>query len=211
MGKRSEFPRLPRDAYDTPAAAAAPLLPHLAPRTRFVEPCAGNGCLIEHLEAAGHVCVGRYDLPDDARAASYAEAKDGAIFVTNPPWSRPTLHQIIINLSNQSCTWLLIDADWPHTLQSIPFMPRLRAIVSIGRVRWIPDSPYDGKDNCAWLLFDRVPLGGQTAIHFIGRVEKEAAGSSGWRIADVSARRPGRAAYRLPTGQTWSVRGQEGE
>jgi hypothetical protein len=43
MGKRSEFKRLVRDAYDTPAEAVAPLLPWLRPDARFIEPCAGAG------------------------------------------------------------------------------------------------------------------------------------------------------------------------
>ena len=29
-----------------------------SPRTRFVEPCAGDGVLVGHLTAAGHICVG---------------------------------------------------------------------------------------------------------------------------------------------------------
>ena len=168
MGKRSNFKRLARDAYDTPAEAVAPLLKRLAPRTRFIEPCAGNGRLIEHLVRAGHVLVGQYDLPDDARAKRYG-VEDGVVFVTNSPWSRSILHPIIVNLSDQAPAWLLIDADWVHTLQSIPYQPRLRTIVSIGRVRWIPDSPYDGKDNCAWHLFDRPRPGARGTIYFIGR------------------------------------------
>jgi hypothetical protein len=41
MGKRSNFRRLERDAYNTPAEAVMPLLDHLKPRTKFIEPCAG--------------------------------------------------------------------------------------------------------------------------------------------------------------------------
>ena len=95
---------------------------------------------------------------------------DGVVFVTNPPWSRPVLHPIINNLSDQAPTWLLIDADWVHTKQAIPYLPRLQKIVSIGRVKWIPDSPFAGKDNCCWHLFDRSRLGAP-AIHFIGRTD----------------------------------------
>jgi hypothetical protein len=36
-------------------------------------------------------------------------------FVTDPPWSRPVLHEIIVNLSNQAPAWLLLDGDWGHT------------------------------------------------------------------------------------------------
>jgi hypothetical protein len=81
MGKRSSFERRPQDQYDTPAEAVAPLLPHLYPRTPFVEPCAGNGKLIEHLIRAGHVRVSAFDLPDDARSKRYG-APPGAAFIT---------------------------------------------------------------------------------------------------------------------------------
>jgi hypothetical protein len=121
-----------------------------------------------------HACVGRYDLPNDACTRLYSR-EDGVIFVTNPPWRRDLLHAIVVNLSSQAPTWLLVDADWLHTQQSAPFMPRLRANVSVGRVRWIQDSPYTGKDNCAWLLFGRAPLNEQVLTRFIGRIEKEAA------------------------------------
>ena len=51
-------------------------------------------------------------------------------------------------------TWLLFDADWIHTKQSIEYLPLLKKIVSIGRVQWIVDSKSTGKDNCCWYLFD---------------------------------------------------------
>ena len=38
MGKRSSFERIERDFYPTPVEAVRPLLSHLAPGTRFVEP-----------------------------------------------------------------------------------------------------------------------------------------------------------------------------
>jgi hypothetical protein len=173
MGKRSEFPRLPQDAYQTPWAAVVPLLDHLALGTRYIEPCVGERTLIEHLQRAGHICVGEYDLPDDARIKRYDEAEPGVIFLTNPPWSRPALHDIIINLSDQLPTWLLIDADWSHTRQSAAFMSRLKTIISVGRCRWIPDSPFTGKDNCAWHLFVRAQPDAFVATHFYGRAASD--------------------------------------
>jgi hypothetical protein len=170
MGKRSDFERIPRDNYTTPAAAVAPLLRQLAPRTRFIEPCAGAGKLVEHLTGAGHVLVTAHDLPVDARTVRY-DIPAGAVIVTNPPWSRPVLHEILVNLSDQAPAWLLIDADWVHTRQAIPYLSRLRMIVSVGRVRWIPGSPYDGKDNCCWHLFERPSVWATT--RFIGRMPRE--------------------------------------
>lgn len=159
MGKRSTFQRRERDWYPTPAAAVLPLLPHLGPLIRFAEPCAGDGRLIDALEAAGHRCVWASDI--EPRRADITEndaehCGSGAIdcFITNPPWSRSVLHPIIRNLARQRPAWLLFDADWVHTRQSAELIPWLVKIVSVGRVKWIEDSPFTGKDNCAWHLFD---------------------------------------------------------
>ena len=174
MGKRSEFPRVPQDAYSTPAEAVAPLLPHLEPGSRFFEPCAGEGRLIEHLVNAGHICVGRCDLRTDARTWRYLSIESGVIFITNPPWSRPALHDIIVNLSNQAPAWLLLDSDWAHTRQSIPYLPRLQKIVSVGRLKWIEGSPHTSKDNAAWMLF-AAPRPDEPAVtRFIGRIDSRA-------------------------------------
>jgi hypothetical protein len=159
MGKRSSFDRVPRDYYLTPREAVLPLLPHLKPSTRFCEPCAGDGRLIDHLTASGHVCAAAWDIEprrDDIAERDALKWVIGNIdcFITNPPWDRKVLHPLIEHLSADHPTWLLFDADWIHTRQSAPFMPLLRKVVSVGRVKWIPDSPFTGKDNCAWHLFD---------------------------------------------------------
>lgn len=162
MGKRSDFARVPRDFYPTPVEAVRPLLRHLDPATVFVEPCAGNGVLVDHLQAAGHRCTYAIDIEPkwptirwgDARGMAY-NMGGATCFITNPPWSRDVLHPLIVNLSDQAPTWLLFDADWVHTRQAAPFADRLSKVVSVGRVKWIPDSPFTGKDNCAWHLFDR--------------------------------------------------------
>jgi hypothetical protein len=169
MGKRSDFERVERDYYPTPMAAVLPLLPHLEARTRFVEPCAGDARLIRHLEAHGHECVGAYDIEpqhervDRLDALLIDHAYDG-VFITNPPWDRKILHPLILHLSSIAPTWLLFDADWPHTKQAGVFLPRLRKMVSVGRVKWIEDSKMTGKDNAAWYLFDQAN-GGPTTFH----------------------------------------------
>jgi len=154
MGKRSDFKRIKRDFYPTPYKAVEPLLPHLPPFTSYDEPCVGNGDLIDHLSISGHICVSSGDITtgQDARTISQLH---GECFITNPPWDRALLHPILENLSNLGPTWLLFDSDWMHTLQSHALITRCQKIVSIGRVKWFPDSPYTGKDNCCWYLFDQ--------------------------------------------------------
>ena len=177
MGKRSDFPRKPRDFYATPAAAVAPLLPHLAYGTMFVEPCAGDGALVRHLEAAGMSCQWAGDIDPQAmfiekvdalseRAWGRMAVTSADCILTNPPWARPILHEMIVAFSNLLPTWLLLDADWLHTRQAAPYLPRLRKIVSVGRVKWIEGSKHTGKDNAAWMLFD-AKASGQPV--FVGR------------------------------------------
>lgn len=177
MGKRSEgFVRRERDYYSTPEAAVLPLLPHLDPGTLFMEPCAGDGRLVRHLEKHGHVCVDAFDIEpqhadveqDDALEAVFVPERGQPVpdaMITNPPWSRDFLHPFISHWRVQMPTWVLCDADWAHTVQAAPFMPFCRKIVSIGRVKWIEGSKMTGKDNCCWYLFDDTP--GETM--FFGR------------------------------------------
>lgn len=171
MGKRSSFERRERDFYPTPEAAVLPLLTHLKAGTRFCEPCAGDGALIDHLTKRGHVCASAWDIEpkrEDIARHNALERLIGNIdcFITNPPWDRRTLHPLILHLSAQAPTWLLFDADWVHTVQSIRYMPFLHLIVPVGRVKWIPDSKFTGKDNCCWHLFDSNAV---RAAQFVAR------------------------------------------
>ena len=88
MGKRTNFPRRERDDYPTPWPAVVPLLRLLEPGTKFVEPCAGAGDLVGHLERAGHVCVAASDLPVDARTC---ELRDRARYDPSLPICRGAL------------------------------------------------------------------------------------------------------------------------
>lgn len=160
MSKRSSFARRPRDLYDTPREAVLPLLPHLMPETHFVEPCAGNGKLVSHLEEHGHVCVQMGDIEPLAENVKALDATTkrwpmlgGVTAITNPPWSRDILHPLIVNLSDQMPTWLLFDAAWAYTTQAREYLPRLRRVVTVGRVKWIPGTTMTGKDDSCWYCF----------------------------------------------------------
>ncbi len=161
MGKRSTFDRAPRDFYPTPAEAVLPLLPHLEYGLMFAEPCAGDGALIRALERHGMSCVEALDIEPRTDMAFRRDAltwsPDHSVdcIITNPPWRRDILHPMIVRFSAQRPTWLLFDADWIHTRQSVPYLPWLRKVVSVGRLKWIPDSEMTGKDNCAWYHFDQ--------------------------------------------------------
>ena len=153
MGKRSEFKRRPMDAYQTiDPRAVGKLLPHLAGVRTFVEPCAGEGLLVSQLEGVGLRCSHKSDIDTGTDALSLEFPRADAI-ITNPPWTRDILHQMIVHFQRQAPTWLLFDADWAHTKQAAPYLPSCSHIVAVGRLKWIEDSPSCGKDNAAWYRF----------------------------------------------------------
>ncbi len=182
MGKRSDFERIPRDLYDTPAEAVVPLTPFIKDVKEYWEPCVGNWALVDAIKELGVSCYG-YGSDINGNSGPACDAtkyqfssvlKYKIPFITNPPWDRPVLHAIIDNLSKQAPTWLLIDADWAHTkqtdmakrgLKTVPeLMKHCRKIVAVGRVKWIPNSKHTGKDNCCWYLFDQR-VGGATIFY----------------------------------------------
>ena len=165
-----------RDFYPTPYEAVVPLLPHLPDHLHYWEPCAGDGALIRHI---GRGCVACSDIKPNGldgwmQQVDALSVTEGAVnasgadyIITNPPWDRKILHPMIEHFCALKPTWLLFDADWLHTRQSARFMPWLVKIVSVGRVKWIPDSKMTGKDNCAWMLFD---VNNKEGTQFHGRV-----------------------------------------
>jgi hypothetical protein len=177
MGKRSNFERIENDAYFTPFSAVPPLIPHLEKCVKFLEPCAGAGDLINHLEKFGHICEAACDLEPQAKGIVKANAleydfrtfptfQEIDYIITNPPWERELLNPMIERFMEFAPTWLLFDADWPYTIQKeaakktgCKLVPELlkhcKKIVPIGRVKWIPNSKSQGKENCAWYLFDK--------------------------------------------------------
>lgn len=183
MTKRAsgKYPRNPRDFYATPSEAVVPLLPHLSGISGpayYDEPCCGSGALIHCLSNHGHICASatdKYPVEQYPMGGPPQSSQDalalldclGDMFITNPPWSRPILHKLIVHLSDITPTWLLFDADWMHTKQSIPFMSRCVKIVSVGRVSWMGNGTV-GFDNCAWYMFDKHHTG---VTAFFGRVK----------------------------------------
>jgi len=174
MTKRAQqFERRANDAYDTPFQAAKPLIAHLPSSCYFVEPCAGKGDLIRHLEHFSHKCLHASDIAPRAAGIKRQSIFDvrlkkryrNLFFITNPPWERAILHPIIRHLCPQAPTWLLFEADWMHTKQAAEFLPYCQKIVSIGRVKWIEGSASVGKDNMCWYRFDAQPT---SRIDFIG-------------------------------------------
>lgn len=170
MGKRSDFDREQLDFYRTPRSAVLPLVNHFHARYEFCEPCAGDGALIRHLEEFGFRCVSAFDVNPQAGGIDHHDAsfmtekdlKGAEMIITNPPWDRAPLHQIIERCIELRPSWLLFDADWMHTKQASKYLKYCSDIISIGRVKWIEDSATAGKDNCCWYKFTNEWIAGTT-------------------------------------------------
>lgn len=171
MGKRSDFKRLSKDKYLTWDPNPVRILqPHLPVGLLYVEPCAGNGDLIESMKWHGHECVYACDIKPGKKWIEKRDALDldkrwrcgtrAKMFVTNPPWSREVMHDLIGHLSSLLPLWCLMSADWAHTKQATQYLDRCKHIVSAGRVRWIKNTTDVGVDNTAWYLFDHRHTGG---------------------------------------------------
>lgn len=155
MGKRSDFPRRPMDAYSTPGKAVLPLLPFLQRDgiVTFDEPCSGNGDLVDILRSHGLLCLYSGDIQYGFDALQVSKFRADAV-VTNPPWTRQLMHPLIWHfLRTARQTWLLFDSDWIHTQQATPLLRYCTDIVSAGRQKWIADSAHSAKDNASWYRF----------------------------------------------------------
>lgn len=156
MGKRSSFGRRPMDAYQTPHKGVLPLLPYLraAGVTSFDEPCAGRGDLIDHLRCYQFRCLYSGDIQAGADALDVPAFRADCV-ITNPPWTRALLHPLIRHFMQAApYAWLLFDSDWAHTKQAAELIRHCTDIVTVGRLRWIPNSKHYAKDNAAWYRFD---------------------------------------------------------
>jgi len=169
MGKRSNKTRVEKDFYPTPKHAIDALLPHLHLGVKFVEPCAGDGALVDHLEEAGAKCVHAFDVEPRHHNVEEGDALNiyscqGEMFITNPPYTWSILNELIPALTAHAKAWLLLPADMMHNKRMAPHMDRCAKVVSVGRVKWFGSG---GMENSAWYLF--MPIYHKTI--FYGRLK----------------------------------------
>ena len=136
---------------------------------------------MEHLETCDYLeCGYKSDIEPNHKKIikkdifdlKRSDVKHCDIIITNPPWDRKLLHAMIDHLATLKLPFvLLFDADWPHTKQSIPHMKHLEFIIPVGRLKWIPDSPHTGKDNCCWYWFDPEHNSEITGTYFLQRTK----------------------------------------
>ena len=160
MGKRSDFERIAKDYYPTiDDRAVLALLPHIQHLNSYVESCCGQMHLVNMLSrlAPNLRCYEYSDIDNgqDALAITQEYLLGADAIITNPVWSRPLLHKMIMHFKDLAPTYLLFDADWAHTKQALPYLKYCTDIISVGRLIWIEGTKMTGKDNCCFYRFDK--------------------------------------------------------
>lgn len=187
MGKYTDMERVSRDYYPTPIKAVIPLAPFMRNKS-YIEPCAGDGRLAEHIFKLQptSTLVEAYDIEpqepfevlgmpiiqrDIIRQPIKEIYEDVDCFVTNPPWlnnkdSGYQLNAIISLLSSLLPTWLLLNGNYVFNKKSADCMRHCTDVVPVGRVKWIEGSKHSGKEDCAWFRFDKRDIN-QTHMTYI--------------------------------------------
>lgn len=170
MAKRSDFKRVERDLYRTfDKRAVAPLMPHIEAVNEFAEPFCGHGDLVAQLQdhpERGVFCCWKSDIEPmadlsfglacnkmDFRQVTAEHIEHADAVISNSPWQRGILHEVIDHFRVMKPLWLLLDSNWMFTKQAAPYLRYCEKIVTVGRLKWIPGTKDDGKDDCAWYLF----------------------------------------------------------
>lgn len=163
-------PRKERDFYPTPEKAVEPLIPHLQKGglKRFIEPCAGNGALVKHIENMTdweYLCMGAYDIDPQQNSYPLNIQQRNALsltlydvigidyIITNPPFQWDMLQPLLDHLPDLRPTWLLLPFGYACNKRMAPYMEKCKKLVPIGRVKWIEGSKQTSTDDYGWYLF----------------------------------------------------------
>jgi hypothetical protein len=169
------FERVPRDFYPTPSSANKPLVSLLGTALfTYWEPCCGGNDLVKGLAKyiPNAKCVSASDITTDCGitksvfdiTADDVNTVGNQYFITNPPWINTSkdefqLFRMIHHLAALRPTIMLLNANicWNESSWNgkLAPMPICHWVKPIGRVKWIPDSPFSGKEDCAWFYFDK--------------------------------------------------------
>jgi hypothetical protein len=147
-----------------------PLIDHLEGEATFLEPCAGNGALIQHLETLTSyywLCKKAYDIDPQPIPITYPvnieqrnalsltihDVVDIDYIITNPPFQWDMLQPLLDHLPDLRPTWLLLPFGYACNKRMAPYMEKCKKLVPIGRVKWIEGSKQTSTDDFGWYLF----------------------------------------------------------
>ena len=190
MSKYSDFPRHNHDLYPTPLPPVLSLRKAMGDvKFKYWEPCCAEGLLVKHIDHLfpKATCAAQSDLETsvggtrDLFSITHEEADELDInyFITNPPWmNKPSsgyqLFRLINHLASIRPTILLLNANicwnkgsWTNKLAPMPFCQWIKPTA---RIKWIPESAFAGKEDCAWFCFNKTgPLANMTGPMILPR------------------------------------------
>ena len=111
---------------------------------------------MRHLESFGLRCVyaGDIDTGRDALKLTAADC-DGAPIITNTPYKKPLMHDLIVHFQEVApFAWLLLELEWASRKLSRPFQRSCTDIVPIGQIKWIEGSKHASYEHYAWYRFE---------------------------------------------------------
>lgn len=183
--------------HPTVAECIPSLVPFIRDYETYIEPCAGAGHLIDHLENAlpQIICVGACDINPKKHWITKSDCFDYVnnfdkvnyesccfddvdAIITNPPYSRhhtKLYHRMIAEFSRLKPTWLLLPGRFAFNVTFAPFMAYCHDVVTIGRVTWYPETKEKETSDVAWFHFDQNREFTSTKFHPYKKYEKEAA------------------------------------
>lgn len=151
--------RHPRDFYPTIDRRCVPPLVAMmralgAYPSRFAEPCAGAGDLVDLLAvgAPDLVCEWQSDmLPQrrhvavqDALLLSAPDLRGIDCLITNFPWRRAMLHPLIAHLAEMIPVYTLLDSGWMATGAAVQLGERYCTdIITCRRLKWFSNRTLD--------------------------------------------------------------------
>lgn len=151
--------------WPTPLEAVVPLLEPLrqdvvAAKSRFIEPCAGDGALVDALVFHNFACAAAFDTAPrrsdirhgDAANVDWSTVNPAIPAVTNPPWARHLLEPILAAVIGTRVVWLLLPLDYATNLWTNLYMRHVNCLVPLGRVSWLGNGQ-GGMENSAWFRF----------------------------------------------------------
>src|SRR4029453_15036741 len=100
--------------------------------------------LVRQLQEAGKHCLSATDIKTGTDARSIDNFGMAQAIITNPPWSRDILHELIGAFRRSPETWVLVDSEWMHNVSSAPYLYSCSHIISVGRLKWEEGSDHSG-------------------------------------------------------------------
>ena len=163
MAKRSNFSRIPKDAYDTPKEAVDVLLRHIDRFVPWIEPAAGANALANALSESGIRISHRQDIAPRALGIFVGDGTvlptevDGHGVATNPPFRRSEFRRLLRAwLDQQRTCWILQPSGFMHTqwFARAGFDANMAEIVSLPRLQWIPGSDFKETTDHVWIRYE---------------------------------------------------------